>query len=42
MAIACVVAQEVGAGAKFTGSGGCAVAFCPEGADQVRGERSRL
>lgn len=30
------VARSVGAAAKFTGSGGAIVAFCPEGPDQVK------
>ena len=29
------VAAECGAAAKFTGSGGCAVAYCPGGDEQV-------
>lgn len=29
------VARSVGAAAKFTGSGGAVVAFCPDGASQV-------
>ena len=30
------VAQSVGAAAKFTGSGGAVVAFCPDGPSQVK------
>lgn len=30
------VARKVGAASKFTGSGGAVVAFCPEGASQVK------
>jgi glucuronokinase len=30
------VAQSVGAACKFTGSGGAAIAFCPNGESQVR------
>lgn len=31
-----MTARSVGAAAKFTGSGGAVVAFCPEGSDQVK------
>ena len=31
-----MTARLVGAAAKFTGSGGAVVAFCPEGSDQVK------
>lgn len=30
------VARKVGAAAKFTGSGGAVVAFCPDGSSQVK------
>ena len=30
------VARSVGAAAKFTGSGGAVVAFCPDGASQAK------
>lgn len=30
-----MTARSVGAAAKFTGSGGAVVAFCPDGAEQV-------
>eukprot|EP00243_Klebsormidium_subtile_P008411 TRINITY_DN3984_c0_g1_i1.p2 TRINITY_DN3984_c0_g1~~TRINITY_DN3984_c0_g1_i1.p2 ORF type:complete len:109 (-),score=18.36 TRINITY_DN3984_c0_g1_i1:256-582(-) len=31
-----MTARSVGAAAKFTGSGGAVVAYCPEGLDQVK------
>lgn len=30
------IARKVGAASKFTGSGGAVVAYCPEGASQVK------